>query len=474
MSEAVKTLHDDAVRAAHPEIFAQPWWKKYVVPVSLAGLVTYLVFCFFIMGFHRAAQDFRADNFRSAMLDFYSYVEELKINNRAPERTKILRGWSSFDETTGVVTAQIHNKYDVVVDAGVLTFALRDRVIAQFGTDANGNFQALVEPQVTGDNGEIAGEPFTYKPRLNGSGDALLNAQIRFNNGSLIKVSKTGSSILNRRLGWEYFWFGEGHELTEMTGGQFWSFVFSDETRTITKFVRGSNGLLERRVLEVSPIRFVWHSFLDNQDWKHKDVFDKALQSLAMAYCGLVIAAILAGLLAFPAAQNVSNLFFSFILKRFMDLIRAIDHLFWALIFIRGGFGQGMLSGISSFAVVETGTLGKLMAEAIENIDGKQPEGVRSTGAPEIAVRRYGFIPQILPVFVSQVLYFFESNVRSATVIGAVCGAGLGLQILTNAQNGTDWEDIAYAACIIIVMVIIIDTFTNWLRGKLIGIGRGA
>ena len=180
----------------------------------------------------------------------------------------------------------------------------------------------------------------------------------------------------------------------------------------------------------------------------------------------------LAAILAFPAAQNISNVFVSFLLKRFMDLIRAIDHLFWALIFIRGGFGQGMLSGISAFAVVETGTLGKLMAEAIENIDSKQPEGVQSTGASEMMVRRYGIIPQVLPVFVSQTLYFFESNVRSATVIGAVCGAGLGLQILNNATNGTDWEDIAYAALIIITMVMVIDSFTNWLRGRLIGIGR--
>ena len=105
MSAAVLTFNEDAVRAAHPEIFAQPWWKKHIVPVCLTGLATYLVFCFFIMGFHRAAQDFRADNFRSATLDFYSYVEELKVNNRAPERTKIHRGWSSFDETWGAAAS---------------------------------------------------------------------------------------------------------------------------------------------------------------------------------------------------------------------------------------------------------------------------------------------------------------------------------------------------------------------------------
>ena len=460
----------EALMSAHPDVFDMPWYRRHLTLVVLGVVTGYFVFCFFAMGLHRAADEFRKENFDSAILDFYSYVEELKVNFRRPERTRLFRDWSALDEETGSIVASIHNRYDVIINNG-LTFSLDGTILAQFGTDEAGVFQAFVEPEVTGPFGEIAGQKYTYKPRRKADG-SLLNAQIRFNNGSLIKVSKTSATVINRRLGWEYFWFGEGHELTEMTGDEFWSFIGSDETRPITKFIRTENGLLERRTLEVSPVRFVWHSFLDNGDWKHKDVFDKALQSLAMAYCGLVIAAIFAVLLAFPAAQNVSNSVVSFMIKRFLDTVRAIDHLFWALIFIRGGFGQGMLSGISAFAAVETGTLGKLMAEAIENIDNRQPEGVRSTGASEVAVRRYGFIPQVLPVFVSQVLYYFEANVRGATTIGAVCGAGLGLQILNNARNGTDWEDIAYAALIIIFMVFIIDSFTNWLRARLIGIGR--
>ncbi|MAW53782.1 MAG: hypothetical protein CME01_13250 [Geminicoccus sp.] len=461
------------LREAHPAIFDAPWYRRYASFVLLGGLSIYLLISFFAMGLQHAARDFRQDNFRSATLDFYSYIEELNINYRRPEQTKFHRQWSAFDPDSQTITAVIHNKYDVIIKPdGELTFSLNDEVIARFGLDENGTFAALVTPATQGPDNQVSGHPFTYKPKFKGNGTDLLNAQIRFTNGSQLKITKGGVRIKNRRLGWEYFWFGEGHELTEMTGAEFWAFMRSNETREISKYVRNANGLRDTLRLDVAPWRYAWHSFLNNDDWKHKEVYDKALQSLAMAYCGLIIAAFLAAILAFPAAQNISNVFVSFLLKRFMDLIRAIDHLFWALIFIRGGFGQGMLSGISAFAVVETGTLGKLMAEAIENIDSKQPEGVQSTGASEMMVRRYGIIPQVLPVFVSQTLYFFESNVRSATVIGAVCGAGLGLQILNNATNGTDWEDIAYAALIIITMVMVIDSFTNWLRGRLIGIGR--
>ena len=461
------------LREAHPAIFAAPWYRRYASFVLLGGLSIYLLISFFAMGLQHAARDFRQDNFRSATLDFYSYIEELNINYRRPEETKFHRQWSAFDSESQTITAVIHNKYDVIIKPdGELTFSLNDEVIARFGLDENGNFAALVTPTTQGPDNQVSGHPFTYKPKFKGNGTDLLNAQIRFTNGSQLKITKGGVRIKNRRLGWEYFWFGEGHELTEMKGAEFWAFMRSNETREISKYVRNANGLRDKLRLDVAPWRYAWHSFLNNDDWKHKEVYDKALQSLAMAYCGLIIAAFLAAILAFPAAQNISNVFVSFLLKRFMDLIRAIDHLFWALIFIRGGFGQGMLSGISAFAVVETGTLGKLMAEAIENIDSKQPEGVQSTGASEMMVRRYGIVPQVLPVFVSQTLYFFESNVRSATVIGAVCGAGLGLQILNNATNGTDWEDIAYAALIIIAMVMVIDSLTNWLRGRLIGIGR--
>ncbi|MGO7830583.1 PhnE/PtxC family ABC transporter permease, partial [Rhizobium johnstonii] len=82
---------------------------------------------------------------------------------------------------------------------------------------------------------------------------------------------------------------------------------------------------------------------------------------------------------------------------------------------------------IAAIFFTDNGALGKVYAEALENIADKQREGVRSVGAAPVAVHRYGVIPQVLPVFISHSLYFWESNTRSAAVIGAVGAGGIGL-----------------------------------------------
>ena len=106
-------------------------------------------------------------------------------------------------------------------------------------------------------------------------------------------------------------------------------------------------------------------------------------------------------------------------MKRGFDLLRSVDMLIWALFFVRG-FGPGPIPGIAAIFFTDTGTLGKTNTEALENIDDRQREGVRSVGASPANVQRYGVVPQVLPVFLSQALYFWESNTRSATIIGAV------------------------------------------------------
>tara|TARA_R110002126_G_scaffold196969_5_gene344880 strand:+ start:993 stop:1334 length:342 start_codon:yes stop_codon:yes gene_type:complete len=113
-----------------------------------------------------------------------------------------------------------------------------------------------------------------------------------------------------------------------------------------------------------------------------------------------------------------------------------------------------------------------MFSEAIENIDQKQVEGVRSTGAKPLQRYRFGVIPQITPIFLSQVLYYLESNTRSATVIGAIVGGGIGLQLTQAIITGKDWEEVSYYIILIILMVMAMDTLSGWLRKKLIS-GKG-
>ena len=154
--------------------------------------------------------------------------------------------------------------------------------------------------------------------------------------------------------------------------------------------------------------------------------------------------------------------------KRFFDFLRSVDMLIWALFFTRA-FGPGPLAGISAIFFTDTGTFGKLYSETLENIDDKQREGIRSVGAAPALVQRYGVVPQVLPVFLSQSLYFWESNTRSATIIGAVGAGGIGLKLWEAMRTNSDWENVAYMVLLILIVVFVFDNISNALRRRLMG-----
>ena len=91
-----------------------------------------------------------------------------------------------------------------------------------------------------------------------------------------------------------------------------------------------------------------------------------------------------------------------------------------------------------------------------------------STGAKPVQRYRFGVIPQITPVLLSQLLYFLESNTRSATIIGAITGGGIGLLLTQAIITQKDWEEVAYYIVLIVLMVMLMDWFSGWLRRRLI------
>ena len=214
--------------------------------------------------------------------------------------------------------------------------------------------------------------------------------------------------------------------------------------------------------------KLVFNTFWTNPDWQHGNVFIALLETLLMAFLGTFVAAFVALPLAFLAARNFSpSKILLFFVRRMFDLLRGIDMLIWSLIFIRA-FGLGPLTGTLAIAFTEIGELGKLFSEALENIDKKQVDGVRSTGASNPQVYRYGVIPQILPIFISQSLYYLESNVRSATVIGALGAGGIGLMLVETIRTSRDWENTLYLILLTLLLVIAMDKFSTWLRRRLI------
>jgi phosphonate transport system permease protein len=191
-------------------------------------------------------------------------------------------------------------------------------------------------------------------------------------------------------------------------------------------------------------------------------------ETVLMAFLGTMGAAIVALPLAFVAARNMNPLGpLRFALRRIFDFTRGVDGLIWTIILSRA-FGPGPMTGALAILITDAGGFGKSFSEALENIDEKQVEGIRSTGANATQRARFGVIPQITPILLSQVLYYLESNTRSATVIGAIVGGGIGLLLTQAIQTQKDWEEVSYYITLIILMVMAMDTLSGWLRRKLI------
>jgi phosphonate transport system permease protein len=208
-----------------------------------------------------------------------------------------------------------------------------------------------------------------------------------------------------------------------------------------------------------------WSHFAE---WDHAELFRSMVETVAMAFLGTALATIFALPLGFLGARNiVSSAIFRFLTRRIFDGCRGLDQFIWALVFVRA-VGLGPIAGILAIMVAETGVLAKLFAEAIDNIDTRQVDGIRSTGATRIAELRYGVVPQILPVLISQALYSIESNSREATILGLVGAGGIGLRLSERIQINA-WDQVAYVIVLILITVQLIDTVSRWLRLRLIG-----
>ncbi|MEM9989880.1 MAG: phosphate/phosphonate ABC transporter permease, partial [Pseudomonadota bacterium] len=141
-------------------------------------------------------------------------------------------------------------------------------------------------------------------------------------------------------------------------------------------------------------------------------------QTFAMAFAGTAVAAIISVPLGLLGAKTIVPFApIHFAIRRVFDFFRGIPVLVWALILV-SAFGLGPFAGVVALAVADIPVLSKLYAEAFENIDPKQAEGLKASGAGPMASLRYATLPQVLPVMASQGLFYLESNFRNAAVLG--------------------------------------------------------
>jgi len=191
-------------------------------------------------------------------------------------------------------------------------------------------------------------------------------------------------------------------------------------------------------------------------------------ETLSIALLGTTLAAVAALPVSLLAARNIipSNLL-RFPVRRFLDSIRGVDTLIWALVWINV-VGLGPFAGVLAIALSDFGAFGKLFSEAIEAADKKQVEGIRASGGNALHEIRFGLMPQVLPVIAGQVLYFIESNTRSATIIGIVGAGGIGLQLAEQIRV-LEWQKVSFLILMILVAVAAIDFVSGKLRFAIIG-----
>ena len=149
-----------------------------------------------------------------------------------------------------------------------------------------------------------------------------------------------------------------------------------------------------------------------------------------------------------------------------MDSCRAINEMVFAMLFVVA-VGLGPFAGVLALWVHTTGILAKLFSEAVEAIDPQPVEGIRSTGASSLHEVIYGVLPQVMPLWVSFTLYRFESNVRSASVVGMVGAGGIGA-ILWDIMRSFQYGETCAVMLIIIATVILLDLLSANIRKLLI------
>lgn len=212
---------------------------------------------------------------------------------------------------------------------------------------------------------------------------------------------------------------------------------------------------------------------LFHPDWAYvyipegEDLLRGLLDTIAIAFLGTFVSAILCIPFAFLAARNMIKWRAATAVGKFLlSFVRTFPEIVMAILFIKA-VGPGAFAGVLALGVHSIGMLGKLFSEAIENMDLKPAESLTACGANGIQRIWFAIIPQVLPEFASFSLYRFEINVRSAAILGVIGAGGIGTPLIF-ALEARAWNRVGIILLGIIVMVTLIDIISGFIRRKLV------
>jgi phosphonate transport system permease protein len=202
----------------------------------------------------------------------------------------------------------------------------------------------------------------------------------------------------------------------------------------------------------------------DFRDWRI--YLHEMVVTVHIAIWGTLLAVVAAVPMGILSATNIAPAWVYQPVRRLMDACRAINEMVFAMLFIVA-VGLGPFAGVLALALHTTGVLAKLFSEAVEAIDPRPVEGIRATGAHKLVEIVYGVIPQVMPLWVSFTLYRFESNVRSASVVGMVGAGGIGV-VLFEVIRSFQYAQTCALLIILVATVTLLDLSSAWLRQRLI------
>ncbi|MEZ5713743.1 MAG: phosphonate ABC transporter, permease protein PhnE [Paracoccaceae bacterium] len=426
-------MADTDLRAQAEGLIARKRLLALALPVAVLAYLIYIFFAFDIAGL---AQRASLDNARTLVADSYSYKTHVTRDLRSGEITVAIEGERKGTYPAGTAPDWVTLGEAPVVDLGhghkvtlgeVVTYDVPD-----YGT------VRITSTRADGVSAEFPGGVVPDWASVSKARVAITTEAGRLN------VTRTKAEVFHYQPGWELFFFTldspyHGMGLGELIG-RAWSGEFGA----------------------------IWGDFWHNAMWHHDQVAGAIFETVLMAFLGTFGAAMVALPLAFLAAKNFTPLLaIRFGARRLFDFFRGVDALIWTIVLARA-FGPGPLTGALAILITDTGSFGKMFSEALENVDDGQIEGIQSTGAKPVQRYRFGVIPQVTPVLLSQVLYFLESNTRSATIIGAITGGGIGLLLTQAMITQKDWEEVSYYIILVIVMVMLMDWISGHLRNRLI------
>ena len=413
--------------------------KRFNIAVPLV-ILAYFAYIFVSFDVAGLSERINVNNARMLVSDSYSYKTHVAQDNRDGSIAISVEGERKGQYPQGAAPDWVNLGDTTVVDLGgghIITFG------TQVSYDIPGYGLVTAHPDGTGVNAVF---PDGDLPDfINASKNRVMIAT----DAGRFTITRARAEVFKYSFGWELFFFTLDSP-----------YYGVGPAKLAGKALSGEAGA-------------IWQEFWTNKMWRHGDVFWALFETLLMAFLGTFGAATVALPLAFLAARNFSPLrTLRFAARRLFDFLRGVDGLIWTIVLSRA-FGPGPLTGALAILLTDTGTFGKMFSEALENVDEKQIEGVASTGAKPAQRYRFGVFPQVMPVLLSQILYYLESNTRSATIIGAITGGGIGLLLTQAIATQKDWEEVTYYIVLIILLVMAMDTLSGWLRRKLINGGEG-